>query len=118
VTIPTSRPQLASIAPEEFTQALANAASGVNLVTTDGPGGKAGLTVSSMCSVCAQPPVILACVAANNEFCAAAKKNGQFAINLLNTEQIELARVFAGLTDNPETDRFRYGNWHTLTTGL
>jgi len=117
VTIHTSRSQFASVTPEQFTQALANAASGVNVVTTDGPGGKAGLTVSSMCSVCAEPPVILACVSADNEFCDAAKVNGHFAINLLNTNQVDLAKVFAGLSDSPESDRFDYGEWTTLTTG-
>jgi len=108
---------LKSVESKEFTQALSLAASGVNIVTTDGPGGKAGLTVSSMCSVCATPPVVLACVASENEFCAAAASNGTLVINLLTSAQEDIAMVFAGQTDQPKMDRFLTGNWSTLSTG-
>ncbi|MBX2886647.1 MAG: flavin reductase family protein [Granulosicoccus sp.] len=106
-----------SVAPAEFTQALACAANSVNLVTTDGPGGKAGLTVSSMCSVCAEPPVVLVCINQDNEFCTAIKSNQVFAVNLLSTEQTDLALVFAGHAENPDQDRFLNGSWNTMITG-
>ncbi len=105
------------IAANEFTAALALAANGVSIVTTDGTHGKAGLTVSSMCSVCAEPALILACVNASNEFCDKADANGQFAINLLSTEHTEISSVFAGLSQDADTDRFLYGQWETLETG-
>jgi len=101
----------------EFTAALALAANGVSIVTTDGDHGKAGLTVSSMCSVCAEPALILACVNADNEFCATADANKQFAVNILSTSHTTLSSVFAGLGESPETDRFTTGNWQTLHTG-
>jgi len=106
-----------SVQPAAFTQALACAANSVNIVTTDGSAGKAGLTVSSMCSVCAEPPVVLICVNQDNEFCAAVSQNQVFAVNLLSTQQTELAMVFAGQSDNPEQDRFLSGNWSQLNTG-
>lgn len=105
------------IKASEFTAALALAANGVSLVTTDGPNGKAGLTVSSMCSVCAEPALLLACVNAENEFCAIADANQQFAVNLLTTNHTELSGVFAGLGENPDADRYSYGQWQTLETG-
>lgn len=117
MTTQNSSHRFASITPTQFTQALAFAANGVNLVTTDGEGGRAGLTVSSMCSVCAEPPVVLACVEAENEFCKAVNINAHFAINLLNTSQIEIAKVFAGLGENPELNRFEFGKWGQLKTG-
>jgi len=101
----------------EFTSALALAANGVSIVTTDGDHGKAGLTVSSMCSVCAEPALILACVNAENEFCAKADSNKQFAVNILSTTHINLSSVFAGLGESPDTDRFATGVWQTLKTG-
>lgn len=105
------------IKASDFTAALALAANGVSLVTTDGPHGKAGLTVSSMCSVCAEPALILACVNADNEFCEIADANKQFAVNLLTTTHTELSGVFAGLSDPIDGDRFNTGNWQTLQTG-
>jgi len=106
-----------AVDPKDFTSALALAANGVSIVTTDGSSGKAGLTVSSMCSVCAEPSVMLACVNASNKFCDIADANGQFAINLLSTAHIELSGVFAGLADDREADRFITGTWRKLSTG-
>jgi len=101
----------------EFTAALALAANGVSIVTTDGHYGKAGLTVSSICSVCAEPALMLACVNANNEFCAIADSNKQFAVNLLSTSHTALSGVFAGLGESPDADRFATGQWQTSKTG-
>jgi len=106
-----------SVQASEFTSALALAANGVSIVTTDGDHGKAGLTVSSMCSVCAEPALILACVNANNEFCTRSDANRHFAVNILSLTHTELSGVFAGLSDSPDADRFAFGNWQTLQTG-
>lgn len=106
-----------SVDSGDFTAALALAANGVSIVTTDGPQGKAGLTVSSMCSVCAEPALMLACVHAGNKFCDTADQNGHFAINLLATEHLAVSGVFAGLSDDPDEDRFLTGQWNTLQTG-
>jgi len=114
VTDHVNRPAIESPA---FTDAMSLAANGVSIVATDGDHGRAGLTVSSMCSVCAEPSLILACVNADNEFCVAADNNGVFSINLLNTEHVELASIFAGLGDDPPADRFAVGSWQKLKTG-
>lgn len=100
-----------------FVGALANAANSVTIVTTAGDGGRAGLTVSSMCSVCAEPPIVLACVSRDNEFCSIVSSNQTFCVNLLNTTQVEIAKVFAGMGPNPDADRFIAGDWDVITTG-
>lgn len=105
------------VAPNEFTSALSLAANGVAIVTTNGRAGQAGLTVSSICSVCAEPALILACINTENEFCNMAETNGVLAINLLNSAQANLSNVFAGFGDNPEADRFLSGKWDSLNTG-
>ena len=105
------------VAPIEFTSALSLAANGVAIVTTNGNAGEAGLTVSSVCSVCAEPALVLACVNTDNEFCKIAEANGVLAINLLTSTQSDLSNVFAGFGDNPDGDRFLSGKWDTLNTG-
>jgi flavin reductase len=105
------------VSPTEFTTALALAANGVAIVTTDGDAGKAGLTVSSICSVCAEPALMLACVHAQNEFCSIAQANGVFAINLLTRDQSPLSNIFAGISEDKEANRFAHGQWNTLHTG-
>jgi len=103
-----SEPTLAAI---DFTSALSRAANGVSIVTASHAGSSAGLTVSSMCSVCAEPAMMLACVNADNEFCALAEASGYFAINLLKHDQQALSNRFAGLTDPTPEDRFSEGDW-------
>lgn len=105
-----------SISSTGFTQALSYAANSVCIVATDGPGGRAGLTVSSVCSVCAEPPVMLVCVNSENEFCPAVTTNGVFSVNLLTTKQVDLAMIFSGQSGDPEQDRFEAGDWGRLTT--
>ena len=81
---------------EDFVHAMAHAAFGVSIVTTDGPAGHFGLTVSAVSSVSAEPPLMLACIHRKNPIAEALTKNGVFAVNLLSEEQWALARIFAG----------------------
>lgn len=105
---------------DAFISALSLAANGVAIVTTDGDAGKAGLTVSSMVSVCAEPPLMLACVNTNHEFCVKVESNRSFALNLLAADQQPISNVFAGFRNNADTefiDRFLTGEWTTSTSG-
>ena len=109
-----------SITASAFTSALSQAANGVSIVTTAHDDIDAGLTVSSMCSVCADPALLLVCVNSDNEFCELAVSSGRFAVNILPSTCVELATVFAGLMETSETEersRFEYGTWTRLTTG-
>jgi len=110
-------PDTYGITASAFTSALSQAANGVCVVTTSHQGLDAGLTVSSMCSVCADPALLLICVNLDNEFCQMVDKCGSFAVNILPGSCVELATVFAGLAENPEASRFHSGEWTRLTTG-
>lgn len=107
-----------TITPSAFTSALSLAANGVSVVATELRGERAGLTVSSMCSVCAEPALLLVCINADNEFCAMADESGSFSINILKEDQTRISNVFAGLVETDEPDRFASaGRWTTLTSG-
>ncbi len=106
-----------SITASAFTSALSQAANGVSVVTTSHDNMKAGLTVSSMCSVCADPALLLVCVNLDNEFCTLADQSLRFAVNILSSHCMELAIVFAGLGEHPEQSRFETGAWTKLSTG-
>lgn len=106
-----------SITASAFTSALSQAANGVSVVTTSHDNMEAGLTVSSMCSVCADPALLLVCVNLDNQFCTLADQSGRFAVNILPSHCMELAIVFAGLGEHPEQSRFEIGTWTALSTG-
>lgn len=109
--------QTPSITASAFTSALSQAANGVSIVTTTHNDNDAGLTVSSMCSVCADPALLLACVNVENEFCQMAIDSERFAVNILPSTCMELAMVFAGLVEEKTNSRFDIGDWTRLTTG-
>ena len=77
-----------------------------------------------MCSVCAEPALLLACVNTDNEFDALAAEAGAFAVNILESRHVDLATVFAGLSEPPPPTggagaptRFDAGTWDVLETG-
>ena len=86
--------------PEDFVQAMSRTVNGVSIVTTDGPSGRYGMTVSSMTSVSAEPSMLLVCVNSgavpHDPICA----NARFTINVLAASQQRLANRFAGMTDD------------------
>jgi flavin reductase (DIM6/NTAB) family NADH-FMN oxidoreductase RutF len=85
-----------TVASEEFVAAMRVQATAVNVVTTDGPAGRFGITVSAVASVSAEPPLILACVNRKSPTVAAIRRNGVFCVNALNARQHGIADVFAG----------------------
>ena len=81
---------------QDFVNAMASAAMGVSVVTTNGAHGKFGLTVSAWSSVSVEPPLLLACINRKNLIVEAITQNGYFAVNALDDSHEDVARVFAG----------------------
>ena len=66
-----------------FLRAMRRVASSVSVVTTDGPAGRHGATVSAFCSVSADPPTVLVCLNAASRIAATVRENAVFAVNVL-----------------------------------
>jgi flavin reductase (DIM6/NTAB) family NADH-FMN oxidoreductase RutF len=81
---------------KDFVDAMASAAMGVSIVTTQGVAGRFGLTVSAWSSVSAEPPLLLACINRKNQIADAITRNRFFAVNALDDSHADMARVFAG----------------------
>ena len=103
----------------EFVHAMSRAAATVSVVTTDGPGGRAGVTVSAMTSVSADgdAPTMLVCVNRGASAAGPILANGCFAVTVLEAAQQDLADVFAGRIQGPGGDRFAAAPWDVLETG-
>lgn len=100
-----------------FREAMARLGAAVNVVTTDGPAGRAGFTASAVCSVTDTPPMLLVCVNRSNESHAATRDNGVLCVNVLTHALQALSPIFGGLTDVPYQKRFDYGTWTSMATG-
>ncbi len=105
---------------EDFLQGMSQTAATVNVVITDGPAGRAGVTVSAMSSVSADTsaPLLLVCVHKSGSACQAILENGVFCVNVLRDDQSHISDVFAGRTENHDGDRFSCAEWVAQQSGV
>jgi len=103
---------------QDFINAMGLAATGVNLITTDGRAGRFGITVSAMCSVSADPPMLLACINRRSPVCSAILSNQAYCVNVLSTRQRRLADAFAGRTGHAKPYDFSFGRWERSANAM
>lgn len=86
-----------------FRSVLGRLASGISVITMPGTDGRDhGITVTALCSVSLEPPLLLACVDRTATVYPHLVAARHFAVNLLARDQEELSRRFAATVD----DRF------------
>lgn len=79
----------------EFTDSMAELASGVVLVTCRVAGRTWGATATSFTSVSADPPTVLVALAADSRAARAIAAGGSFGVLVLAAEHVEVARAAA-----------------------
>lgn len=94
-----------------FRDAMASLGAAVNIVTTDGPEGRCGITATAVCSVTDTPPTLMVCVNRNSSMNAVFQKNGRLCVNVLNHDQEDLACHFAGMKGSTMDERFGWDMW-------
>lgn len=97
------------VTKETYRNGMAKLGAAVNIVTTDGPAGKAGFTASAICSVTDTPPTLLVCLNRAASVYDTVSKNGVVAVNTLAPQHQSLASLFGGKT--PVDERFAAANW-------
>ncbi|MEM6620495.1 MAG: LysR substrate-binding domain-containing protein [Pseudomonadota bacterium] len=104
---------------QAFLEGMSHAAATVNVVTTDGPAGRGGLTVSAMTSVSAdtKKPTLLVCVHHGAAAAPVIRENGVMAINLLRDDQSFISDTFAGRFKDQIDDRFDCADWLPMASG-
>jgi len=102
---------------DAFVAAMGAVAGSVTVVTTDGPGGRFGQTVSSFCSVSADPAQILVCLNMRSPICSALEINRSFSVNVLSEGQSHIADAFAGRPRAGVPYDFESINWSSDTNG-
>ena len=111
---------------QNFLGAMRHAACTVSVVTTNGPAGRFGLTVSAMSSVSADgpTPTLLVCINHSSASADALLANGVFCVNVLRDDQAYVSESFArrsppasGTDSAAAPDKFAVANWTTLITG-
>jgi flavin reductase len=98
-----------------FIHAMGGAVTGVTVVTTNLDGLPIGRTVSAMCSVSADPALLLVSIRTDSPLLAAIDARGEFGVNVLSTLQAAIADAFAGRGER----RYSFGvrDWWPLAGG-
>jgi flavin reductase (DIM6/NTAB) family NADH-FMN oxidoreductase RutF len=78
-----------------YRQVIGHFATGVAIVTCNGPDGPTGLTTNAITSVSLEPLLLLVCFDNGSRTLPAVRAARRFAVNVLRAGQDDLARVFA-----------------------
>jgi flavin reductase len=105
------------IEQKSYRDAMARLGAAVNIITTDGPGGKRGFTASAVCSVTDSPPTLLVCLNRSSDSNQALKDNRVACVNVLSADQQHLSPVFAGMGEGDYDARFATADWTGLPSG-
>jgi flavin reductase len=105
-----------TVTQQQFRDAMSRLGAAVNIVTTDGPAGRHGLTASAVCSVTDTPPTLLVCINRSSSAHGALRANHALCINILAGRHEALSAEFGRSGAAPE-ERFARGSWTRLATG-
>jgi len=84
-----------AVDPIAYRAAIGHFATGVAVVTCDGPDGHSGLTTNAVSSLSLDPLLLLVCFDNASRTLTAVRGARRFAVNVLRAGQEELAAVFA-----------------------
>lgn len=76
-----------------------------------------GMTVTSVVSLSANPPSLVACINKSASAHDVVLEARAFTANILHEHQVDLAERFAGAGGLKGKARFAFGNWSSLRTG-
>jgi flavin reductase (DIM6/NTAB) family NADH-FMN oxidoreductase RutF/DNA-binding GntR family transcriptional regulator len=100
--------------PQQFRHVVGHLPSGVTVVTSAVDGKRYGMTASSVTSLSADPPLMLACINNAVPTADAVSRSGRYVVNILGEHQGELAKQFAIASK----DKFRSVRVREGSTGL
>ncbi|GAA5231978.1 flavin reductase family protein [Verticiella sediminum] len=101
---------------DEFKAAMRALPAGISVITTGTGNTRAGMIVSSLTSISADPPLVGVFVNQGSSMHAVLLQNGSFVANVLGVEHGAVMSSFLGLPQGPT--RFANGNWREGGGGL
>lgn len=102
---------------QSYRNAMANVASGVHVITTDGSAGHHGITMTAVTSVTDDPPTLVLCINRKAAIQPILRTNGHLCVNVLAANQQDVAEHFAGITKLTAQERFAQHVWNGGPSG-
>ncbi|MGO3858859.1 MAG: flavin reductase [Neisseriaceae bacterium] len=100
-----------------FRHAMAQLSAAVNILTTSGPAGDYGITMTAICSVTDTPPTILACINGKSTLNAVLREQNPVCVSILGSHQQDMANHFSGQTGLSMVERFATEGWQRNPQG-
>ena len=96
---------------QTFRDAMSCMGAAVNIITTDGPGGRAGFTASAVCSVTDTPPTLLVCLNRGASVWPVFNENRTLCVNTLSAGQSRFQTFLAAKRHGTPLCRRLLADW-------
>jgi flavin reductase (DIM6/NTAB) family NADH-FMN oxidoreductase RutF len=106
------------VSPGDFRHAMRHLAGGVSVITVGRGKDVTGMTVTSVASLSIDPPTLIVSVNRDSSSWPVLKRYGFFGVNILTSDQIDIAERFSGKDGLKGVDRFAKGEWVARASGV
>jgi flavin reductase (DIM6/NTAB) family NADH-FMN oxidoreductase RutF len=102
----------------DFRNAMRQLTGGVSVITAGRGRDVSGMTVTSVSSLSVDPPALIASINREASSWPLVKRYGFFGVNILTSDQIDIAERFTGKGGLKGADRFAGAGWMTRASGV
>ena len=102
----------------DFRNAMRQLTGGVSVITAGRGRDISGMTVTSVSSLSVDPPALIVSINRESSSWPLVKRYGFFGVNILTSDQIDVAERFTGRGGLKGADRFAGAHWRTRASGV
>jgi flavin reductase (DIM6/NTAB) family NADH-FMN oxidoreductase RutF len=106
------------VTTDDFRGAMRHLAGGVSVITAGRGKDISGMTVTSVSSLSVEPPALIVSINRASSSWPLVKRHGFFGVNILTSDQIDIAERFTGKGGLKGADRFAGAEWTTRASGV
>src|SRR3982074_1610058 len=106
------------VSAAQFRGAMRHLAGGVSVITVGRGKDITGMTVTSVSSLSVEPATLIVSINRESSSWPLLQRHGFFGVNILTSDQLEIAERFAGKGGLKGGDRFAGAQWTTRASGV
>ena len=106
------------VSSDEFRGAMRHLAGGVSVITAGRGRDISGMTVTSVSSLSVDPPALIVSINREASSWPLVKRYGFFGVNILTSDQLDVAERFTGKGGLKGAARFAGADWATRASGV
>ena len=108
----------AEVTASDFRNAMRQLTGGVSVITAGKGRDISGMTVTSVSSLSVDPPSLIVSLNRESSSWPLVKRYGFFGVNILTSDQVDIAERFTGKGGLKGADRFAGAQWTTRASGV